>query len=118
MECPYCNTELTTDDDKALIHVGKYFLNFINPISALKNICVGAYNVGKTIYYDFSDIPQTDSYLYCPHCKVYFICCCHCGHPNFIGDDIMVSPKKITCINCKKQYVYATHPDPDADHGF
>lgn len=111
--CPYCNTELTDDDAKVLSHITSTILKLTNPFRLAK----GLYDVGKTIYYDFSDIPQTDEYLYCPSCKVYFIRCCYCGHLNCVGSDIMISPKKIICNKCNKEYVYATHPDPDADHG-
>jgi len=114
MSCPYCETELLDYDEKTLRHVGEFFLKMTKPW----NIAKGIFNVGKTIYYDFSDITQTEKYLYCKKCDVYFIRCCHCSHLNCIGSDIMVSPKKITCVNCSKDYVYATHPDPDADHGF
>lgn len=114
MDCPYCNTELADYDDKAIMHAGSFFLKIKNPWYLAK----GIYNVGKTVYYDFSNIPQTDKYLYCRKCSVYFIPCIHCGSLNDIGGNIMVSPKKIICRKCNKQYVYATHPDPDADHGF
>jgi len=117
MNCPICKSQLSDDDNKTLTHVGSFFLKFINPIGCLKNITIGLYNVGKTIYYDFSDIPQTDKYLYCSICKVYFIRCCHCSHLNCIGGDIMVSPKKIICNKCGKEYVYATHPNSE-EHEF
>ena len=113
MGCPYCKTELSDYDEKTFSHVTSTLFKLTNPIYIVK----GMIDVGRTIYYDFSDIPQTDSYLYCPTCKVYFISCCHCGQLNCIGSDIMVSPKKIKCNNCDKAYVYATHPDPDVDHG-
>lgn len=112
MRCPICNTTLLDDDDKSIHHVASFFVKNINPISLIKT-CV---NVARTIYYDFSNIKQTDEYLYCPYCKLYFIKCCHCGHINCIGNDIMVSPKKITCSQCHQEYVYATHPDPDIPH--
>lgn len=117
MNCPFCKSELTDFDDKTWTHVANFFLKLTNPVSFVKNMSIGLYNVGKTIYYDFSDIPQTDEYLYCPICKVYFIECSHCSHLNCIGGDIMVSPKKITCNKCGKDYVYATHPSPE-DHEF
>lgn len=117
MDCPICKKGLVDYDDRALRQVGSFFVKFITPLSALKSMIVGMYNVGKTIYYDFSDIPQTEEYLYCTRCKVYFISCCHCEHLNCIGSNIMVSPKRITCSNCCKDYVYATHPNPEVDHG-
>lgn len=118
MKCPCCNKELVDYDGKALIQVGTYLSKLINPMSLVINMITGLKNIGKTIYYDFSNIPQTDEYLYCPQCSIYFIICCHCGHLNCIRGDIIVSPKKITCNNCKQEYVYATHPDHDVDHGF
>lgn len=32
-----------------------------------------------------------------------------------IGKDIMISPQKIVCEKCGKDYVYATHPNTDDD---
>lgn len=118
MICPCCNSNLSDTDNKELSHVAKFFLKIANPVGAIKTVVTGIYSVGKTIYYDFSGISQTDRYLFCNNCKVYFIECCHCGNLNCIGSNIMVSPKKITCSKCHKDYVYATHPDPDVDHGF
>ena len=114
MECPFCSSMLTNYDGKALTDVGRFLARFIgHPFKVLTNISIGLFKVGKTIYYDFSGIAQTDEYLYCPECEVYFISCCHCGHLNCIGSNIDVSPKKITCKSCKKDFVYATHPSDD-----
>lgn len=112
MGCPICNNDLVDNDGKTLSHVAKVLLRITNPLYLAKSI----YNVGKTIYFDLSDIPTTDGYLYCKKCNIYFIRCINCGHLNSIGSDIMVSPKKICCAKCDKVYVYATHPDPDVDH--
>lgn len=90
MNCPYCNTELVDYDDKTWTHVGKTLLKLTTPWGIVK----GTFNVAKTIYYDFSSLMQTDEYLYCSTCKVYFIPCCYCNHLNCIGSDIMVYPKK------------------------
>jgi len=114
MYCSFCNRKLTNDDDKCWSHVASTFIKMTNPIGIIK----GVYNVGKTIYYDFSNLPQTDEYLYCQTCKVYFVSCYHCGKLNCIGSNIMTSPKKIKCTHCQGEYVYATHPDPDVDHGY
>lgn len=113
MECPYCEMELSDYDEKTFRHVTSTLLNLIKPIGFVKVMI----NAGRTIYYDFSGMTQTDSYWYCPQCNVYFISCCHCGQLNCIGSNIMVSPKRITCNSCSGHFVYATHPDPDADHG-
>lgn len=117
MNCPRCkNDSLTSDDDQCWSHVANFFWKYANPIkpvSSLLNLGKGMINVGRTIYYDFSSISQTDEYLWCTICDHYFIPCPHCGHLNDIGTDIMVSPKKIKCKGCGKDYVYATHPSED-----
>ena len=113
MDCRYCNRELVDYDGKTWAHVGKVLLS----LTKLPGFANGVYNVVRTIYYDCSDIRQTDVYLYCEKCKVYFIPCCYCGYPNCIGSEILVSPKKIKCDECLREYVYATHLDSDVDHG-
>ncbi len=90
MDCRYCNRELVDYDGKTWAHVGKVLLS----LTKLPGFANGVYNVVRTIYYDCSDIRQTDVYLYCEKCKVYFIPCCYCGYPNCIGSEILVSPKK------------------------
>ena len=85
MECPRCKNEGLTDDDKVFEHVFKFFCKNANPFSPLKSICnmgMGLFNVGRTIYYDFSSIKQTDEYFWCPICDHYFIECPHCYHLN------------------------------------
>ena len=121
MSCPRCNNDSLTDyDDKTWTHVAGFFwkhTNPLKPVSSIFNIGKSMINVGRTIYYDFSSISQTDQYWYCPVCEHYFIACPHCGHLNDIGKYIMVSPKRIDCEVCDGEYVYATHPSSDDDLG-
>ena len=114
MECPRCkNHVLKQSDGKELTHVRDFFMKFFNPVSFVFNLGKGMFAVGRTIYYDFFSIKQTEDYWWCSICEHYFIECPHCHYLNDIGKDIMVSPKKIHCMKCGNEYVYATHPSAD-----
>lgn len=116
MICPRCHNEGLQDyDGKELKHIEGFYRKFIDPISFCYNTIKYTGRVAKTIYYDFTSIKQTDEYFWCPICDHYFIECPHCNLLNDIGNDIMISPKKIHCKKCSQYYVYVTHPDVDKD---
>lgn len=109
MKCPICENPLNNcDDSNVLLTIFNFFSDHMNPLAIRKslfNLTKGMSRVIKILYYDFSSIAKVDEYLWCSHCQIYFLQCSMCGRLNTIGSKI-VSPTKVKCIGCEKEFVY------------
>lgn len=108
--CPICKHEL--DSCPPFKSIVKTFSSMMTPFGFAKAM----YHVGKTIYYDFTDLLQTDECSWCPNCQNYILICPHCKHNFSVGTDSPLTGTKHKCTFCNTIFVYATHPDPDINH--
>ena len=118
--CPICNSPLSNSDSKEFRLIVSFLGKYVNPdpVHFLWSMAKDMARAGRIIYYDFTNLPQVERYFYCDKCHNYFLECPKCVEMVHMGTESFLHPVKRTCPNCKTNFVYNVHQDPDdvVDH--